>query len=264
MIIDKILLSSNTNPTYLSFWPVVKEAWELIFDDVQVELALVVDGEIPDWLWSVGPVYTFPMIQGLPVANVSKMARHFLASYQADDAIVMLNDVDVLPLNGDYIDSLLHCRPDGHLLAYGTEHYKGPEKGKWWLPYTTAEGRIFKKLVNPRGLTWTEFIDSFRKVHKFDQKEDIENPIPNTHPDCFSDESVYRMLLAQNPVPVKHVERPHYPGSTLDRANWPGFDVTKVKAGRVFDAHPPRPVFGNEDKIVPMLEFLRETGGSVE
>jgi hypothetical protein len=251
--VDKIVLSTNTDPKYIEFWPIMSRAWRALLG-VEPELVIVLDGDLPNNIKPGDNVRVVPLIHGIPAPNQAKMARHYVAA-QYQDSVVMINDIDLLPINKPYIERMLRSRVGGQMLAYGTEHYWGSERGKWWLPYTTAPGWVFRKLLNPDDKPWEDFIRSFIGIQKFDSKENIANSIDHEDPACFSDESLYRYCHDLRPVLLHHVRRPHYPGSTLDRANWT-WSFEDIKAGNVYDAHLPRPFSAHRSAIQPLLDYL--------
>lgn len=254
---DRVILSCDKNPKFLEFWPVVARAWSKLFG-VRVHLAFVGDAsEFPDKLRGYGSVYFFPAIDGIPIANQAKVARYFLASWMGDDSVVMINDVDLLPLSKDYVNTLLGNRPEGALVTLGSELYRDAENGKSMAGYLTAEARVFRALVNPKELRWQDWVSSFIGLKHFDHKEDISNPLSSENPDCFSDESLLRYFQWLNPVPVENRRMPFWPYTeqALDRADWK-FDPQKLKDGVYKEAHLPRPYSENKHRIQPLLAYI--------
>jgi hypothetical protein len=55
-------------------------------------------------------LFWFPAVPGIPISNQAKIARYFFASLlgdspQCDDRPVMINDIDLLPLDRNYVYS---------------------------------------------------------------------------------------------------------------------------------------------------------------
>ena len=257
---DNVILSADPNPKYLEFWPVVASAWRKLFG-VTPALVLVADAKTyPDLseLDRHGPVFPLAPVEGVPIANQAKLARYFLASDAPEEKVMMINDIDLLPLSRDYVNTLLGNRPKGTLVTIGSELYRGPEKGKAMAGYLTAEAGVFKRLVNPKDLDWPDWIKSFIGLHRFDHKEDISNPTTTDSPDCFSDESLMRYWLYMNPVPTEHRRMPLWPYTlkALDRADWQ-FYPQKLAAGVYKEAHLPRPYSANKEKIQPLVDYIK-------
>ena len=260
---DRVILSCDLNPVYAQFWPFVAKAWQKLFG-VEVWLALVTD---PYYL----PGLTQPIIEtmkqhghvmtlnpaALPMANQAKVARYWLAAYLEDDAVTMINDIDLLPLSKDYVYGILAGRPPNTLLTLGFELYTGPEAGKATAGYLTLESKMWTKLVNPERRTWNAWLQGFVGLRQFDHKENIASTVPNTSPDCFSDESLMRYWISQSDVPVKKSSMPFWPYTVgaLDRSDWQ-FDPEKLKAGVYKEAHMLRPLEQHRAALQPLFDYI--------
>jgi hypothetical protein len=254
---ERVVLSSDRNPKYLDFWPVVRRAWKKLFD---VDAYLVLVDNEPMSLSAGEKVYWLPLVEGVPSANQAKVARHWFSALMADNGwsgATMVNDIDMLPLSRGHVFDLLKDRPTGTLLTTGAELYTGPEQGKFRIAFLTGEAQVFKALVNPAGLKWKDWVTGLIGLKKFDHKEDISNATPTSSPDCFSDESLLRYFLWKNPVPVLHRPMPFWPYTlgALDRFDWQ-FDPAKLKAGGYKEAHLLRPYKEHVAQIQPLIDYI--------
>ena len=259
MKFDRIILSSDANPKFIEFWPLVARGWRTFFGDIEVWLALVTpEGKfnLAD-LRQHGHVEHYEPVPGIPTGNQAKIARYHLAATWNDNSVNVINDLDLLPLQSLYLTALLGHRPPGHLLTVGAELYTGPETGKFTAGYLTAESSVWKTLVNPLGLSWAAFVNGFVGMRVFDHKEDVTRSVHHENPDTFSDESLLRALLSLNPVPVIHLPRGYnpYTARALCRANWM-FDPKKLADGTYVEAHLLRPLSENKDRIQPLIDYL--------
>lgn len=257
MKFDRVILSSNDNPKYIEFWPLVSKGWRTFFGDVDVWLALVApEGKFDlKELRKHGNVERYDPVPNIPTSNQAKVARYHLAATWNDDSVVMTNDLDLLPLQRAYVDSFQ--RQPGYLLAVGTELYIGPESGKFTAGYLTAESSVWRTLVNPINFGWTLFVESFVGMRICDHKEDISRTVHHEDPDTFSDESLLRALLYLNPVPVVHrpVGFAPYTARALCRSNWK-FDPVKLANGTYVEAHLLRPLSAHKERLQPLIEYL--------
>jgi hypothetical protein len=255
-LISRIVLSSDTNPKFIQFWPIVTWAWQRLFQ-VPVHLALVAskDSCYPA-LENHGHVTIFPPVPGISTGNQAKIARYYLAA--ALDGVSLLNDMDLLPINKDYFYDLLKSRDPGSLLTVGSELYTGPEAGKFTAGCLTAEGEVWQQIVNPKHLSWRSFVESLTGTTIFDAKENILNKVHHEHPDTFSDESLMRAWLSQRPVPVSHRARGFYPytAGALCRTAW-DFNPAKIMDGTIKEAHLLRPYSQHREKIDELINFLK-------
>ena len=259
MYFDRIILSSDDNPKFIEFWPLVAQSWRRFFGDIKVWLALVAPAGRFDLaeLRKHGYVVRYDPVPGIPAGNQAKVARYFLAAEWDDASVNMTNDLDLMVLQSAYTYNLLLQRPLGHLLTVGAELYAGPEAGKFTAGYLTAESAVWRALVNPLHLDWTDCIRGFTGMCVFDHKEDIARAVHHEDPDTFSDESLLRALLKINPVPVFHAPRGYnpYTARALCRADWK-LDPNKLTDGTYVEAHLPRPMHQHADKLKPLIDYL--------
>lgn len=253
---NRVILSTDDNETYINFWPIVAKAWKKFFD-VEVSLAYVSespDQKLLERMRQYGEVVVYTPVKGIPAGNQAKMARFFLASKYLDD-VCMVNDIDTAPLSKEYFHRVLGQRQENELLAVGAELYVGtPHEGKFPIGEITAEGRVFKSLVNPQSLSFEEYINSFVGTTVFDHKEAIE-----VSPSVFSDESLLRVLI-QNAIPqglkTRHVPRNvDIQQDWIDRSWW-SVDVNKLNSGNYVLVNFLRPLTSHISYIKPIIEYI--------
>ena len=249
---DRIILSTDENSTYLNFFPIVAKAWAKLFD-VPVSLAYVTNRTEDDPLVlkmrKYGDVHLFSKVEGVPPGNQAKMARFFLASTYLDE-VCMVNDIDTAPLSTSYFDRVLSKYEDGKVLAVGGEVYDGtPHEGKFPIGEITATGKVFKELVNPNGFDFTTYIKSFRNIRMYDHKETILSPE-------FSDESLLRALFAITQVPVVHARRDvNIHSDWIDRSWW-NIDEDKLKSGGYVLVNFLRPLMDSFEETEPIINYI--------
>jgi len=249
---DRLIISTDDNDTYLNFFPIVVTAWKKLFD-VPVSLAYVTDKPEDDptvaKMRDYGEVHLFPVVEGVPAGNQAKMARFFLASMYPDD-VCMVNDIDTAPLSAEYFERVLSQHVPGSILAVGAEVYHGsPHEGKFPIGEITATGKVFKEVVNPNDFDFKTYIESFRNIRVFDHKETILSPE-------FSDESLLRALLAGTEVPVVHARRDvNIHSDWIDRSWW-NIDEDKLQSGGYVLVNFLRPLMPNLKHIQTIIKYI--------
>lgn len=260
---ERIILSSNENPNYIEFWPVVSEAWRSLFG-IKVDLALVTNevksNEQMDILQKYGNVFLFPEVEGIPSPNNAKMARHYLASTYGD-AICMVSDIDLLPLQTEYYYQYMSHYKAGYLIVNGKDAYVGSlDEGKFPMPYTAGTGNIFKEIINPNGLDYENWLRSFIGTKIFDCKEDISISIHNEDANTFSDESLWRAMISKWPNNDKVINVPRgfnpYTERGICRSNW-NVDTRKLKNGVYVSSHLLRPYSKYKEDIDRLLSHVK-------
>jgi hypothetical protein len=196
---DRVIVSCDDSH-FKEFWPIVSKAWAKYFPDAKVSLAFVTDrnenDELVQKMRKYGDVHLFQVVEGIPTANLSKMARHILAGNFGEE-ICMIEDIDTIPLQTNFVIDRLSQREKGKILFIGKEVYNGhgTDEGKFPISNITGESFLFKKIVNPDNLTHVDLFKSWCNIRVFDHKESINNTPDLSGLNGFSDESLWRVLL---------------------------------------------------------------------
>lgn len=248
---DRVIVASDDSH-FLAFWPLVAKAWKKFFD-VRVTLAFVSDDVPKHRLFELsrhGEVVLIPPNIRAPTANQAKLARFHLAANKYSDEVVMIEDIDTLPLQRKYFEEVTSKRPSGKLLMVGHEVYTGPTlSGKCPASTMTAEQSVFAELLNPEGLEFRHWVSSFRGSKKFDGYED-----PFRTPTEFSDESLLRAVLTNSAAHI-HKERRRADPKTdwIDRGKWK-MDKDKLFSGGYVCVNLKRPL----EKDNPDVKLIEE------
>jgi len=260
MSIDRIVLSTDENETYIQFWPLVATAWKKYFPEVNVTLALLTnrteDSELVQEMKKYGEVVIVNPVEGIPLANQAKMARHIVASSCGDD-VCCLHDIDSCPLQRDYTENFVNKREINSVLRVGKEVLDGgPHEGKFPMSHITTEGNIWKDIINPNNLTTDKLFESWVGTKEYDTKEDISQS-----PYGFSDESLIRVLLSRwKPQKFTDVIRGvDIHNSWLDRSWWSTDSrlvETKLNNNEFVEANLLRPFSVYWENIKPVVEYI--------
>ena len=109
MKIDTVILSSNDNPNYIQFWPIVSEAWSLM----GVEPILIYTGE--QKLNLKGNVINF-FSKNIDSSFVAQNIRILYPSLLNGNTC-LVSDIDNLPLSKKYfVDSVLSFNDDSFII----------------------------------------------------------------------------------------------------------------------------------------------------
>jgi len=257
-MIHNIILSANEDPNYISFWPAVAYAYRSIFKDVEVHLAFLTNRSADDpyinELSDHGTVTVFRPLPDVSEFAQAKMIRFILAS-QLGEQVSYVDDIDLLPLSYKFITDKTGARPKGKLLAVGGEVYNN--NGCYPVSQMTAEGWLWKQIINPHGLGYKELFDSWRGTSKvmFDQRENPDIKLDWAKDEYFSDERLIRRLRTITPVPVFEMQRGYrnFMEATVDRYDWK-IDPVKLVNHVYVNAHGIRPY--SFEKYKPLLDYI--------
>lgn len=259
---DRVIVSCDES--FKDFWYVVTKAWNKYFPDKKISLAFVTNREEDDSLVTkmrkFGDVHIFPVVSGIPTANLAKMARHILAG-NYNDEVCMIEDIDTIPLQCDFINRILSKRQKGKMLFVGKEVYvgNGTDEGKFPISNITGESYLFQKIVNPDNLGYKELFESWCNIKVFDHKEAINNTPDIYGSYGFSDESLWRVLLKRYRIEEedfcfinRDVDIRKY---WIDRSWW-GIDNTMLKNDEYVCCNFLRPFSENYYLIEPIIKYV--------
>jgi len=259
---DRIIVSTDENPMFLQFVPIVAKAWSKYFPEKKLSIAFISDRSEDDELVvrmrGYADVRIFNTIPGIPTANQAKISRHILAAEYKDE-VCMIEDMDTIPLQREFFEDRTSTYKDG-VIVVGSEVYKGtPHEGKFPMSTMTANGSVFKDIVNPNGLSYEKLIESFIGSSRFDHKEAIE-----ISPDIFSDESLMRVLLAIWGGKISKVNRDaNVRTDWIDRSWW-NIDVNKLHSDGYITCNFLRPFKENFQSIKPVADYIFGTDVSID
>ena len=284
---DKVVLSCDENPLFLPFVPLIAKAWQKFFPEVGIELGFVCEVNPETGLPLDSRVYQYmrtmaerskvnltflPLVEGVSPCNLGKVGRLIVAAEQGD-AVCLLHDVDSLPLQREYFIKLVEQRKkDTMLCVHVPEVYGGSPYGRFPMAPTTAEGYLFKRIINPENLSYTELINSWKNLQVYDTNESINNkPDPFAGDNIyFSDESLLRVLmnrfreerLSMTTNVVRHVANIHY--DWVNSTNvpngpaWGEWDREALTTGGMIEANLLRPSWVYEEELKEIIDYINE------
>lgn len=265
--IDQVILSCNEDPTYRDFWEITPLAYKKLFPGVRVHLAFLTWREETDplvqYFRTLGDVTLFKPVTDVPEFAQAKMIRFILASEQGSD-VCYIDDIDLIPLNREFITSKTDNRKINHLLCVGGEVYDN--NGCYPVSQMTAEGYVWKRFINPDDKTYRKLMDEWKGETMFDRREDVCIKLDWSKDDYFSDERLLRRLTHNNPVIKQDMERGYtdYLDATIDRHTYKWrdntweYDIKKLKRGGFVNVHGARPYKQLTSLYQPIIDFIND------
>lgn len=247
---NRVVVSTDENPDFLDFIPLVSMAWKKFFPQAELSIAFVTDRSMFDGLvgkmLQYGDVSLFPTFKEIPTANHAKIARHILAG--CFDDVCMIEDVDTIPLQASYFESRTALHQPGKLLAVGKEVYGIEHPNKFPISTMTAQGKVFQSIFNPTDADYNEI---FKNLNRFKDKADI-----CTSPQYFSDESLIKELLSGWSGEVVHARRGvNIKEDWIDRSWW-DVDEDKLNRGEYVTCNMLRGARRNFKYLYPLYKYI--------
>lgn len=258
-MIDRIVMGTNEDAMYFDFWKIQVLAHRTFFPDVMLTIAVLTnkpDSPLLSEIREAGvDVWPYQPSKLVPHGNQAKLLRYYCASaFHNENCIV--SDIDTIPMQSEYIESVGREIVPDKLLAVGREVLiNGPDSGKFPAHHTAGYGKIFDKLYKCKGKSFAECVDQWIGMRVFDSKENVMNM-----PFNFSDESLNRALIQTNSVPVKDIVRNiDIQKQWIDRSWWK-IDEEFMNSGGYIEANLLRPFGRHVDQIMPIIKYIESKG----
>jgi len=214
-----VIFSSDSNPDYSEFAPLVSEMWEILgFEPFYAQIG----------------TEQFPFISGAESSLQSQIVRLY-ASKLFPDRIVLTTDIDMLPFDQNYFWSKLP-KTDDEIVIYSSDAHEGK---RYPMCYLSAYGKVLSSIaLDNEDETWEEFVlrlNSLGLGWNTDElyiTERIDNSLFNKIK--YNREWEYGM--AKN---------------RLDRVYWTMRDISYI------DAHCPRPYSKHKEEINQLKSLIK-------
>ena len=250
---DKVVVSTDENPDFIDFIPIVSTAWKKFFPEAELAIAFVTDRDEEDEtvqkMRQYGDVGLFATVPDVPTSNQAKICRHLMAARQGS-SVCMLEDVDTIPLQRAFFEERTSSHEAGKILAVGREVY-GNTQGYNNFPMSTATatGNVFREIFGDK--EDSEIVSSFVGKIKYFDKEDISQPYPH-----FSDEYLLRVLIEEGAGDVIHIRRGvDVRTQWIDRSFW-SVDIDKLNAGQYVTCNFLRNMRDQFSEIKPIADYI--------
>lgn len=240
MNIDFAIVSSDDNPFYLDFWPVVSKLWR---ERMKIEPILLYFGN-KDLDQRHGTIIKMRTVPGVPLYLQCACSRLWYPG-TVPNAVSILSDIDMLPLSKKYfIDQIKDVATDKYVhLNPCFESY-----GQVAMCYNVARGDTFLDVLKiPE--KWEDAAFSFLSTKPMRRHTE-------SHPLWFVDETILtnRVLSASSSNRIVLLPRTDgQNGRRIDRSNW-GYDLHLLRQGHYYDCHSARPFSAHQQDILTIAK----------
>lgn len=235
--LQRVILATDANPTYINFWPVVAHTWQHLVG-LKPTLALIADDSVKIDE-TLGDVIRFQPIPGVPTAQHAQIIRLFLPAYFKNEGCI-ISDIDMLPLSKDYFVNSVASIPDNCFVVYRDQAHRGK---RFPMCYNAALGKTFADVFN---------IKNVNDIPKLVQEWYSEGFGWNTDEVLLT-----RTLKNWKQYNTRCIRLGHDVTRRIDRSNWK-YDPDKVHNGSYIDAHSMRPYPLHKQEIDRLVSYLKK------
>ena len=237
------VVSSNSNPEYLDFWPYVAKAWKSLIG-LEPILLYIDENEPPPYVHEHGKVYYFKSLKEWDIAQQAQCIR-FWAARILDEPFI-ISDMDMLPISKDYYLNHAEYIGDTGIISYSSDIIKY----RWYR--TNPQYPMCYLAGDPK--SFVELLDLNDSDHKSFLRRLLRMNIRFGTDQKF----FYNQSLIKKNISIKHLERgwieEKYATRRLDKAIWPksGYNPEEY-----IDCHLPRPLSSNLDICRTLFSKLK-------
>lgn len=231
MILKYAVVSSNSNPEYLDFWPYIAKAWKSLIG-LDPILLYIDKNEPPSYLHDYGKVYYLEALKDWDIVQQSQCIRFWAAKIL--DKPFIISDMDMLPISKDYYINHAEYIGDTGLISYSSDIIKY----RWYrnnpqypMCYLAGDTNSFIDVLDLNEYNHFDFLIRLKNM----------NIRSGTDQKFF-----YNQVTRKRFENIKHLERgwieEKYATGRLDKAIWPKSDYNIEE---YIDCHLPRPYSNN-------------------
>ena len=274
MKIKNILLSTDDNPKFYSFWPTVSYHWQSL--GYKVHLVFITNlnenDELVKKIKSYGDtVFLLKPSNKYNIEIQSKLSRFYISKFFQDEISCVL-DIDFYTLdnhkhaeeivtseilNGNKIATLGYNAYTSYSFLNNTIHMN---KGVYRFPASpsVATGKkIFSLFSENMNLNFCDFIDNIQQNTKLDLKyiksdEELLLDLNTKRPEWVNNNIIYNI---REDFIGANGQYTMYASQRIDRGKKCNFDINKLKKSYYIDLCPSRPY--NKNEIYFLLDYLK-------
>jgi hypothetical protein len=142
MKIDFVIVSTDDNPQYSEFWPVVKNLWSNLVGIKPILVKISDTDEIIENDECI--IHNLKKIDGVKTGLQSQIARMFVTKYYKD-SVCLTSDIDMLPLSKKYFTSDIENLSNDSMVIFSSDAYK--DVNRYPICYNAGKGSLFGEIL---------------------------------------------------------------------------------------------------------------------
>ena len=235
------VVSSNSNPEYLDFWPYVAKAWQRI--GIEPVLLYIDSNDPPSGTAECGMTFHLEPIPDWDIVQQSQCIRFWGAKLLNSPFII--SDMDMLPISEDYYQDGVSQLDERGISSYSSDIIKY----RWYK--TNPQYPMCYLAGDPQ--SFMDILDLNEEDHK-----DFLLRLKRLNIRFGTDQKFFYNQAQRKNYPINHLERgwieEKYATRRLDKAIWPKNDYN---VDGYIDCHLPRPLSNNSKICFELFEKLK-------
>lgn len=231
MKIDYVIISSDDNPMYKGFYPIVAKRWlELGYKTYYLNITdndEIIENEY-------GIIHKIKSLDFVSTGFQSQVVRLFSSKFIEGN--IMMSDIDMLPINAEYYNQYLNELTDDNVIIYSGQPYGNVPY--YPMCYVLSNSKNFRKYLEIEDMNFSEYCKIL-----YDTYGQAWNTDENFMYDKFQNFNDYLV------VKKRDLKR------RVDRGNW-YYNIDLLKNGYYIDSHMLRPYSQYKEHIDKLIENI--------
>ena len=216
MKIDYVIISSDDNPMYKDFYTIVAQRWL----DLGIKTYYLNISDTDEIIENeYGIIHKVKSLEFVSTGFQSQVVRLFSSKFIEGN--IMMSDIDMLPINGEYYNQYLNELTDDNVIIYSGQPYGGVPY--YPICYVLSNSKNFRKYLEIEDMDFSEYCKML---------SDKYGEAWNTDENFMYDEF-------QNHIDKLVVKKRDFK-RRVDRGNW-DYYIELLKDGYYIDSHMLRP-----------------------
>jgi hypothetical protein len=215
--VDYVVISSDDNPMYKDFYPIVSKRWyDLGFKTYYVNITDTHEVIENEW----GIIHKIKSLDFVSTGFQSQVVRLFTSRFVSGN--LLMSDIDMLPLNGDYFNQYLHELKEDNVIIYSGQPYGNVPY--YPMCYVLSHSDNYINYLNIRDISF----------------EDYCKMLLNKYGNAWNTDENFMYNEFENYKEKLLIRTDRDFSKRVDRGNWV-YSIDLLKQGHYIDSHLLRP-----------------------
>ncbi len=232
MKIDYVVISSDDNPMYKDFYQIVAQRWlDLGFKTYYVNITdkdEIINNEF-------GIQHCIKSLDFVPSGFQSQVVRLFASNFI--DGNILMSDIDMLPINGEYYEKYINDLTDDNVIIYSGQPYGNVPY--YPMCYILSHSSNLIKYLEIDKITFSEYCKM----------------LSDNYGQAWNTDEHFMYDRFQNHIDKLVIKEDRDFSKRVDRGNWT-YDINLLKSGYYIDSHMLRPYNIYKDKITQLINDI--------
>jgi hypothetical protein len=233
MKVNYVVISSDDNPLYKDFYPIVAKQWlKLGFKTYYVNITDTTSIEENEY----GIIHKLKKIDYIPSSFQSQVVRLFVSNFIEGN--LLMSDIDMLPINGSYYNQYNEEFDGSNIILYSGQPYG--VNPYYPMCYVLASSKTLKNCLGISKVNFEKYCKKLAEVYTIKWN---------------ADEHFMYEMFQQHPELLKVKSRDF--SRRINRPDWQ-YSIDSLKQGYYIDSHMLRPYNLHKDQIEKLISDLEE------